>query len=67
MPVHENQAALANTKTKTGLAGKAGGRAEKIDTNATFPAGPGNAAYEPQVALGDVYNADWNTDTDTTP
>ena len=67
MPTHENQAQLANTKTKTGLDGKSGARVEIADSTQDFPGVAGTAAYEPQVALGDVYDPNWNSSTDTTP
>lgn len=55
MPVSETQADLANDNTKMGLTGKSGARAEKA-----FITDP---AYEPQYALGDVFNPAWNSDT----
>lgn len=52
MPVSENQADLANDYIKKGLEGKAGARIEIWESD--------DPDYEPQVALGDVFNADWN-------
>lgn len=52
MPVHERQGQLANTKEKLGLDGKTGARIEIQSST--------DEDYEPQIALGDVYNPDWN-------
>lgn len=52
MPTHEKQAELANSNVKRGLAGATGARVEIQD--------PADKDYEPQYALGDVFNPDWN-------
>jgi hypothetical protein len=54
MPTHEQQSVLANTQVKLGLEGKAGARIEVADS--------ADEDYEPQYALGDVYDPDWNID-----
>jgi hypothetical protein len=54
MPTHEQQSVLANTQVKLGLTGKAGARVEIADLD--------DPDYEPQYALGDVFNPDWNID-----
>jgi hypothetical protein len=59
MPVHERQAEYANTQEKTGLDGKSGARVEIPDPDAE---GGHREAYEPQVALGDVFDPAWNED-----
>jgi hypothetical protein len=57
MPVHEQQAELANDNSKLGLTGKAGARVEiQLQTDED---------YEPQYALGDIFNPDWNIATTT--
>jgi VCBS repeat-containing protein len=52
MPVDERQGQLANENSKRGLAGRAGGRLEISAAD--------NKDYEPQTALGDIFNPDWN-------
>lgn len=52
MPVDEHQAQLANDNSKRGLEGKTGARIE-ISTGSAED-------YEPQIALGDIFNPDWN-------
>lgn len=52
MPVHEKQATYANTKSKRGLNGRAGGRVEAAGT-----------APQPEYALGDISPAQTATTT----